>query len=181
MITSVRCAVDQIAAKVQENEWRLDDVEQYGRSNCLILHGCKDFPPKDAENKVVEQHVIDALNSKLQLNTPVTSLDIEICHFLPSKKRKNPIIIKFVQRTVRNEVFNNKSKLKSLDSNSRLAITESLAKRRLKLVDEARRVFDFRSVWTMKGFVCCRFQGQRHYIDDFSDISRIKLGSTKQA
>ena len=54
MITSVRCAVDQIAAQVQENERRLDDMEQYGRSNCLILHGCKDLPLKDAENKVVE-------------------------------------------------------------------------------------------------------------------------------
>ena len=181
MITSVRCAVDQIAAQVQENERRLDDMEQYGRSNCLILHGCKDLSPKDAENKVVEKHVIDVLNSKLQLNTPLTSLDIDICHFLPSKKGKNPIIIKFVRRTVRNEIFNNKSKLKSLDSNSRLAITESLTKRRLKLVDEARHVFDFKNVWTMKGFVYCRFQGQRHYIDDFSDISRIRLGPTKQA
>ena len=69
-------------------------------------------------------------------------------------------MIKFVRRTVRNEVFNIKSKLKSLDSNSRLAITESLTKRRLDLVDEARRVFDFKNVWTMKGFVYCRFQGK---------------------
>ena len=181
MITSVRCAVDQIAAHVQENERRLDDMEQYDRSNCLTLHGCKDLPPKDAENKVVEKHVIDVLNSKLQLNTPLTCLDIDICHFLPSKKGKNPIIIKFVRRTVRNEVFNNKSKLKSLDTYSRLAITESLTTRRLKLVDEARHVFDFRNVWTMKGFMYCRFQGQRHYIDDLSDISRIRLGPTMQA
>ena len=88
MITSVRCAVDQIVAQVQENERRLDDMEQYGRSNCLSLQGCKDLPPKDAENKVVEKHVIDVLNSKLQLTTPLTSLDINICHFLPSKKGK---------------------------------------------------------------------------------------------
>ena len=128
----------------------------------------------------IEKHIIDVSNFKLQLNTPLTSLDIDICHFLPSKKGKNPIIMKFVRRTVRNEVFNNKLKLKFLDSNSRLAITESLTERRLKLVDEARHVFDFRNVWIMKGFVYCRFQGQRHYIDDFSDISRIRLGPTKQ-
>ena len=150
MITSVRCAVDQIAAQVQKNIKRLDDMEQYGRSNCLILHGCRDLPLKDAENMVVEKHVIDVLNSKLQLNTPLTSLDIDICHFLPSKKGKNPILIKFVRRTVRNEVFHNKSKLKSLNSNSRLAITESLTIRRLKLVDEARSVFDFRNVRTRR-------------------------------
>ena len=86
MITLVRCAVDQIAAQVQENERRLDDMEQYGRSNCLILHGCKDLPLKDAENKVVEKHVINVLNSKPQLTTPLTSVDIDICHFLPSRK-----------------------------------------------------------------------------------------------
>ena len=87
MITSVRCAVDQIAAQVQENERRLDDKEQYGRSNCLILHGCKDLSPKDAENKVVEKHVIDVLNSKLQLTTPLISLDIDIFSQL---KRREP-------------------------------------------------------------------------------------------
>ena len=87
------------------------------------------------------------------------------------------MIIKFVRRTVRNEVFNRKSKLKSADSNSRLAITESLTKRGLMLVEEARREFEFKNVWTMKGLVYCRFQGQRHYIDDFSDIPRIRLGS----
>ena len=180
MITSVRCAVDQIAAQVQENERRLDDMEQYGRSNCLILYGCKYVPPKDAENKVVEKHVMDVLNSKLQLTNPLTSLDIDICHFFPSKKGKNPIIIKFVRRTVRNEVFNNKSKLKSLDSNSWLAITESLTKRRLKLLMKLDVFLSSKMFGTMKALVYCRFQGQRHYIDDFSDISRVRLGSTKQ-
>ena len=76
IITSVRCAVNQIAAQVEENERRLDGMEQHGRSNCLILHGCKILPPKDAENKVVEKHVIDVLYSKLQLTTSLTSLDI---------------------------------------------------------------------------------------------------------
>ena len=71
--------------------------------------------------------------------------------------------------------------MKSLDSNSPLAITKSLTKRRLKLVDKARRVFNFRNVWTMKGFVYSRFQRQRHYIGDLSDISKIRLGPSKQA
>ena len=179
MISSVRSAVDEIAARLYANERRYDDLEQYSRSNCLILHGCRDLPPKDDNNKVTEECVICNLNSKLELSPPLTKQDIDICHRLPSKKGKNPVIIKFVRRTVRNEVFNCKSKMKSADSNSRLAITESLTKRRLVLVEEARRAFEFRNVWTMKGLVYCRFQGQRHYIDDFSDIPRIRLGSNK--
>ena len=127
-----------------------------GSSNCLILHGCRDLPPKDDDNKVSKEFVISNLNSKLELSPPFTKQDIDICHRLPSNKRKSPVIIKFV-RTVRNEVFNRKSKLKSADSNSRLAITESLTKRRHKLVEKARRAFEFRNVWTMKGLVYCRF------------------------
>ena len=114
------------------------------------------FPPKDYNNKVTEEFVISNLNSKLELSPPLTKQDIDICHRLPSNKGKNPVIIKFVRRTVRNEVFNRKSQLKSADSNSRLAITESLTKRRLKLVKEAGRAFEFRNVWTMKGLVYCR-------------------------
>ena len=46
MISSVRSAVDEIAARVYANERRYDDWEQYSRSNCLILHGCRDLPPQ---------------------------------------------------------------------------------------------------------------------------------------
>ena len=145
-------------------------------ATALMLQGCRDLPPKDDDNKVTEEFVISNINSKLELSPPLTKQDIDICHRLPSNKGKNPVIIKFVRRAVRNEVFNRKSKLKSADSNLRLAITESLAKRRLKLVEEARRAFEFRNVWIMKGLVYCRFQRQRHYIDDFSDIPRIRLG-----
>ena len=178
MISSVRSAVDEIAARVYANERRYDDLEQYTRSNCLILHGCRDLSPKDDDNKVTEEFVISNLNSKLELSPPLTKQDIDICPRLSSNKGKNPVIIKFVQRTVLNEDFNRTSKLNSADSKSRLAITESLTKRRLRLVEEARRAFEFRNLWIMKGLVYCRFQGQRHHIDDFSDITKFRLGSS---
>ena len=151
MISSVRSAVDEIAARVYANERRYDDLEQYSRSNCIILHGCRDLLPKNDHNKATEEFVISNLNSELVPSLLLTKQDIDIFHHLSSNKGKNLVIIKFVRRTVRNEVFNRKSKLKSADSNSRLAITEPLTKRRLKLVEEARRAFEFRNVWTMKG------------------------------
>ena len=74
--------------------------------------------------------------------------------FLQGKVKLN-FIIKFVRRTVRNKVFAAKSKQKSSagESNPKLAITESLTKRRLRLVEEARKIFEFRNVWTQKGLV----------------------------
>ena len=84
---------------------------------------------------------------------------------------------------MRNKVFAAKSKLKSSagESNPRLAITESLTKRRLTLVEEAREIIEFRNVWTQKGLVYCEFMGQRHYIDDFRiSINELNLNLTHQ-
>ena len=181
MIFSVQVAVEQLADRVYHNERRMDDLEQYSRSNCLILHGCQNLPAKSSDNEVFENFVLNTLNDKLQIEPQLSNHDIDVCHALPSRKGKNPIIIKFVRRTVRNKVFAAKSKLKSSagESNPRLALTESLTKRRLRLVEEARKIFEFRNVWTQKGLVYCEFMGQRHYIDDFSDIPRIRFPGNK--
>jgi len=103
---------------MSQAELDIDDLEQYSRSNCLILHGSKflgtnsphssNQEPKqllESVSKDCEKHVIDTSNSKLNLPTPITSSDIDICHPLRSATNKNPIIIKFVRRTVRNMVF----------------------------------------------------------------------------
>ena len=73
-------------------------------------------------------------------------------------------------------VFDNKSKLKSArDSSPPLSITEALTKRRLKLVGEARNVFGFKNVWTLKGTVFCFFKGKKKQIADFTDIENIRF------
>ena len=140
MIASVKVTIDQLADQLYENERRLDDLEQYSRSNCLILHN-DDIPPKESSNQMFENFVLSKLNSKLQLSTPLVNNDIDICHALPSKKSKNPIIIKFVRRTIHNKVFAYKKNLKSTDPKIKLSIIKSLTKRRLRLVEEARKVF----------------------------------------
>lgn len=175
MIASIKVSLDQIADQVFDNEKKIDDLEQYSRSNCLILHGCTDLPPKDSNNQATENFVLDKLNSKLKLDTPLVNSDIDICHTLPSKKNKNPIIIKFVRRTIRNKVFANKKNLKSADPAVKLSITESLTKRRLRLVDEARKFFKFRNVWTLNGTVYCFFKNKKHAIHDFCDINKIRF------
>ena len=150
MVSSMQVAVEQFADRVYYNGRRMDDLEQYSSSNCLILRGCQNLPPKSSDNEVFENFVLNTLNDKLQIEPQLSDNDINVCHALPSRKGKNPIIIKFVRRTVRNKVFAAKSKLKSSagESNPRLAITESLTKRRLRLVEEARKIFEFRNVWT---------------------------------
>lgn len=169
LIAKIKAEVNSLSDKMDKIERKADDLEQYSRSNCLILHGSKQVPDD------CEQHVLDTLNARMSLPITLTSMDIDICHTLPSKKGKNPIIIKFVRRTVRNTIFNHKRDFKKDNSTAdRLSITESLTKRRLQLVEAARMAFNFNNVWTINGNVFCNFNGHKHPIAEFKDIHNIK-------
>ena len=155
-IARVDTIVEGLAKSLRKTQNSLDDLEQYGRRNCLILHGCSD-QPVGGKYSIFESYVTNKLNSELHLEYQIRSTDIDLCHVLPSRKgRSHPIIIKFVKRSVRNLVFYNKKKLKK--SQEKLSITESLTKKRLLLVMEAKKVFGFNNVWTNNGIVYCFYK-----------------------
>ena len=174
IIDSIKVEVGQLAEMVEKQEQYLDDLEQYGRSNCLILHG------SNIDHRIssmdVEKYVLNILNTRINLPTSVSDSDIDICHPLPSKTNKKPIIIKFVRRSIRNMIYSYKKNLKTLNG-PKLLITESLTKKKLKIVEEARKVFGFGNVWSMKGIVCCSFKGKKQAIIKLSDISKITFSS----
>lgn len=157
---------------MEQQEMRMDDLEQYSRSNCLVLHG--NSIDHQISNPEVEKYVTSTINSRLNLPVNITVNDIDICHPLPSKKTTKPVIIKFVRRSVRNMVFAHKKNFKT-SSGPKLSLTESLTRRRLMLVEESRKYFEFGNVWTQKGNVHCSFKGRKHTIRYFSDIARIRL------
>ena len=72
---------------MEKQEQDLVDLEQYGRSNCLILHG-NNFDHKISIRET-ENYVISTLNSYLYLPFTISDKDIDICHLLPSKSSKN--------------------------------------------------------------------------------------------
>jgi len=107
---------------------------------------------------------------------PITPQDIDTCHILPSRKKSSnvPIIIKFVRRSVRDSIFGMKRKLKAKEGDDeKLAITESLTRRRLELLRRSKLAFGIRHVWTLNGNVNCNFKGKRYVINDFSDIDKL--------
>ena len=173
MVHDLKINVDKLCRAVYQQELHLESLQQYSRSNCLILHGC-DADFKKMSNEQVEDYVLNVLNKNLSLPCEINEYEIDICYPVPTNKKKNPIIIKFVRRSIRNLVFNHKKNLKHMRGH-RLAITESLTKRRLKLVDEARKVFRFENVWTMKSEVFVKFKGQKYHVNDFPDIERIRF------
>ena len=98
-IARVDTIVEGLAKSLRETQNSLDDLEQYGRRNCLILHGCPD-QPVGGKYPVFESYVTNKLNSELDLEYQIRSNDIDICHVLPSRKGCHPpIIIKLVRRS----------------------------------------------------------------------------------
>ena len=165
----------KIALRTNEKERAIDDLEQYSRRNCLILHGCCGIPKKESTYAQFESYVVNKLNFRLGLSHCIKTFDIDTCHILPSRtKDTSPIIIKFVRRSVRDSIYSSKKNLKSEEEHAeKLSITESLTNRRLALVEEARNVFGFRNVWTFYGNVYCFFKNKKQVIDDFGDINKL--------
>ena len=73
---------------MKKKEKRMDNLERYRRSNCLILHGCVDLPKENADYVTSENFVLDTLNSRLKFAHPIRNNDIGICHVMPSRKGK---------------------------------------------------------------------------------------------
>ena len=67
-------------------ETKLDDLEQYGCSNCIIFHGSS--IEQNENYKTFCEKVTEKLNNSLKLTEKVTINDINIAHNLPSAGNK---------------------------------------------------------------------------------------------
>ena len=162
--------IDSTMKRLSAVERRQDDLEQYSRSNCLVIHGCENVPKsKLGKYLEIENFVCNTLNEHLQLDSPLQANDLDIAHPLPSKKG-TPVIVKFIRRTQKNEVYRKKRLLKG----TKMIITEFLTKRRLQLLEKARLEFKQCPVWSWKGEIFVFHNNKKKVIDDFIDITKIK-------
>ena len=162
--------IDSTMKRLSAVERRQDDLEQYSRSNCLVIHGCENVPKsKPGKYLEIENFVCNTLNEHLQLDSPLQANDLDIAHPLPSKKG-TPVIVKFIRKTQKNEVYRKKRLLKG----TKMIITESLTKRRLQLLEKARLEFKQCPVWSWKGEIFVFHNNKKKVIDDFIDITKIK-------
>ena len=86
-ISRLETTVKEIARQTSENERAIDDLEQYSRRNCLILHICRDIPKKESSYTEFESYVVNKLNFRLGLSHRIKTFDIDTCHILPSRKK----------------------------------------------------------------------------------------------
>ena len=89
------------------------------------------------------------LNDKLPLNQELE--DIDAAHRLPpNKKNKYPIIVKFLRRSIRNEIYAEKSNF----GGTGIAVTKFLTKR-MQILNYAHKCFGFKNVWSNQEKIFC--------------------------
>ena len=162
------------------NEY-VEGIDQNRRSSLLILTCDKFTDQSEGEN--VEAIAIEALNKRLHSLT-LTEADVQNAHRLQGK---NKIIVRFVKRRVRDEIFESRFQLPSRQNGAvkPLFLTESLTPRNRHLYTallDARRPQNggrIASVFTRRSQVWCRTErcGANIKVPDETTLRRILSGA----
>lgn len=159
---------DRLNNEILKLTVRIDDQEQRGRNNCLLLHGVQ-----ENENEDTDDLVIDIINSKLGIT--ISRDEIQRSHRLGVKKSKRytrstksnnrPIIFRFLSYRKRNEVFKAKKVLKG-----EVSLSENLTKMRMELYKAAMDKYGKGKVWTTEGRILTKIDDQYVTINSLKDL-----------
>ena len=160
--------------RVENSELRVDELERYSRCDNLIIRGlpestaaerASDAPASTDDgatlrngHKSVETNVISFIRDTLRVD--VTPADISTAHRLKAgpNDTSRPVIVRFTNRRVRNEVYSARKMLRG--STSRVFVSEHLTKSDADLFYDARKLLKEKKIfaaWTQNGLVNVRF------------------------
>ena len=143
----------QLEASVKSLTNELDDLQQYSRRTCLLIHGVAE---EEAEN--VEAKVFDVINKEVKADLEIK--DVSRTHRLGKKRTDNkprPIIVRFLSYRQRKQVFDKKKAL----NGKKMVITENLTKSRYALLQKCKDFFEKENVWTYDGRICCKYNERK--------------------
>ncbi|KAI5699849.1 hypothetical protein M8J76_012580 [Diaphorina citri] len=158
--------VKELEDKNEHLENRIDDLEQYGRRNNIRIFGINKDRSKKIEDKDLEHEVISEINQKTGCG--ITTHQIEACHYLD--KNKTNVIVRFVSRKTRDEVFYKKKGFKG----TKISITEDLTKKNYTLLKECQQNYDKKYIWTKYGIVKMNVNGKIMNVRTRKDLEDIK-------
>ena len=146
-ITELEKEIQHSKIKVETLQSAMVNQAQYSRRNCLIIHG---EAVKSDSKEDTDQTAIKIFSEKLGIN--MTKSNLDRLHRLRSFTGNRPslIIVKFLSYNLRNQVFQNRKKLKG----SGLVITKALTPQKracVKRLTELRQQRLVLSNWTLDG------------------------------
>lgn len=131
-----------LESKIAQNKHHMDNMEQQLKLSNLRIYGLKEEPNEKLSDVIISLGV--------KMNITISNNDLSNCYRL--KENENgikPIIVSFTNRRVRDQLFNNKKKLKG----SKIVIQEDLTTVRLVLLKRAKTKFGPYCVWTRIGTI----------------------------
>jgi hypothetical protein len=142
---ALRDSIKGLTTRIETLTLSTDDLQQYSRSDNLLLHGIP-LPTDGTKEDDLRQVVLGAFNRYLP-GMNVTEDCISTAHRIasrphnvssngstPARAPKPPaIVIRFTQRAVKNRVLANRRKLKGMS----ISLTEQLTARRMQLLKKA--------------------------------------------
>lgn len=151
----------QLKEKVKRLEERLEDVEQYSRSNSLEIHG---IPMEKNENVI---SIVKEVGRALDLD--ISDSMVDACHRLGNKQQNgNPpgIIVKFVRRIDKEEFIRKRRVKRTLSTrhinrtdDRPIYVNESLSpsrRRLLAMARAARNEKNYKFLWIRNGKIYLR-------------------------
>ena len=156
---------------VKGNTDRIDVFAQYSRINSLLIHGLMNIPDVDSYEFGI--YIVNKINELLlpHLVFKIELGHLEFAHILSTKsKKKNVVIVKFKSRFAKNDVYDNRSKLKGTG----VSITEHLTKKNLQLLKATRDIVGFINVWTSQTKILANLEGEVFHIKTSKDLEDLK-------
>ena len=146
------------------------DIRQYLKRDNLLLH--KFNLPKNRNMSSLEfcHFIAQQINYFLpQLAVPVSWEHISDAHPLRTKSRKsNVIVVRFCNRNIRNEIYNNREFLRN-----GLLITEHLTEENLQVLYKAKELFGYNNVFTEKCMIFITVNGKSKRVRSIQDVNEV--------
>ena len=158
---------NRMEEKIKTLESHVDELEQYGRRECLIFSG-PSVIPAETQGENTSDIICKVIKDNLKLI--VKSSDISVSHRLGKVNEANnrPVIVKLVNRSLKYDLIG-----ACAQHRPALYINESLTPRRRRLLNDVLRVRkehkkDFQSCYTSEGRIIIRLKNStiKHIIHD---------------
>ena len=104
--------IEFLKDRIYDLESSVFEQQQRSRRNNIELHGL----PNIILDETLEKTIVDIFNENNLVDQGINISDIEACHRLPAKNgRTKPVIIRFLCRKIRDEIFINREHLVNID------------------------------------------------------------------
>ena len=151
---------------------KIEEDRQQSRKNNLLLHGMRRIPNNLTDSEFIV-YIAQQINYLFpSLGGTIYPSHIDDAHILNTKRKRstNVVIIKFVNRWIKDLILKCRDDL----SSSGLNVTEHLTENSLEMLASAKKIVGEENVRVIKTIVFARHNGTKHRIKTHRDIDSLK-------